>query len=166
MIEIKRNGQYNEYFEEVDQSARDFFNLEEDPTQINADKKTYDYSVKIGGSSMIALENDKLLGWSFAFPTNKILMNQFLNSDINENQLFWKTEKDENYDAIYLCAAYVYPEYRRKGLGNKLIHACLKPLIKNGVCIFYEPYTEEGRRLVESALKDYNYEIKIKEHIK
>lgn len=165
MIEFKINEDASGYFDQVDRSARDFFDLDNDPTQINADMKTYEYSVKIGGITVSGIEDGKLLGWCFAFPTNKTLMNQFLLGVITENQLFWRTEKDEDYDAIYLCAAYVYEEYRRKGLGHMLVKECLEPLLKDGVCIFYEPYSEEGRRLSESVLKNYKYEIKIKKHV-
>ena len=164
MIEIKRNGEYNKYFEEVDKTARDFFGLQEDSTQIAADQKTYEYSLQIGGCSIIALENGKLLGWGFAFPTNRKLMDQFINGNITENQLFWMTKKDDNYDAIYLCAIFVYEEYRRSGLGSKILNACIDPLLKKDVCIFYEPYTEEGKKLGESAFKYSYYEVKVKKH--
>ena len=164
MIEFKRNEEATGYFDQVDRSARDFFDLDNDPTQINADMETYEYSVKIGGITMSVSEDDKLLGWCFAFPTNKTLMNQFILGEINENQLFWRTEKDDNYDAVYLCAVYVYEGHRNKGLGHKLVRKCLEPLLKDGVCIFYEPYSEEGKRLGVSVLKDYKYEIKIKKH--
>lgn len=166
MIEFKRNEEASGYFDQVDRSARDFFNLDEDPTQISADMKTYEYSVEIGGITVSAIENDKLLGWCFAFPTNRVLMNQFLDRTLTEKELLWCTKKDENYDAIYLCAAYVYEEYRKRGLGLKLVKKCLEPLLKEGVCIFYEPYSDEGQRLGLTALKDYNYEIKIKQHEK
>lgn len=164
MIEFKINEEASGYFDQVDRSARDFFNLDNDPTQINADMETYEYSIKIGAITVSVIEDGKLLGWCFAFPTNQIMMNKFLSNEINENQLLWQTKKDENYDAIYLCAAYVFEEYREKGLGSNLIKNCLQPLLKNGVYIFYEPYTEEGKRLGESTLKDSGYKIKVKQH--
>ena len=164
MIEFRINGEYDDYLEEVDYTARTFFNIDNDSTQIMADKKTYNYSCRIGGSTIMALENGKLLGWCFAFPTNRKLMEQFLNDTISERELFWMTKKNKKYDAVYLCAAYVYSNHRQMGLGTKLINECLKPLLKERVCIFYEPYTKKGKRLGESALKDYKYEIKVKQH--
>ena len=164
MIEFRINGEYDNYLEELDCTAITFFNIDKDCTQIMADKKTYNYSVRIGGSTAMAIEDEKLLGWCFAFPTSRKLMVQFLNDSISEKELFWSTKKNKKYDVIYLCAAYVYSSHRKTGLGSKLIDECLKPLLKDGVCIFYEPYTKKGKRLGESALKDYKYEIKIKEH--
>ena len=164
MVEFRINGDYDNYLEEVDCTAISFFNIDNDPTQLMADKKAYNYSVRIGGCTVMALEDGKMLGWCFAFPTTRKLMEEFLNDTISERELFWATRKNKKYDAVYLCAVYVYSNHRQIGLGTKLINECLKPLLKEGVCIFYEPYTKKGKNLGEFTLKDYKYEIKIKEH--
>jgi GNAT superfamily N-acetyltransferase len=165
MIEIKVCSDfYDKYSEEVDRTAVEFFDLLNDDSQIDADERTFRYSLEIGGITIIALEDDVLLGWCFAFPTNTDLMKRFVNNEITEYELFWSTEKDENYDAIYLCAIYVFEKHRSRGIGKMLTDACLQPLLKDSVTVFYEPYSEEGKRLGESVLKDVKYKVIVKQH--
>lgn len=103
-----------------------------------------------------------MIGWSFAFPTNQILMEQFLSNKITEKELFWSTKKDSNYDAIYFCAMYVYPEYRSLPLALKLIYKCIDPLLKEGICIFYDPYSSQGEILGKFIKRRNKYQIKSK----
>ena len=79
-------GAYDKRFEEVDRIAKEFFSIDSDPTQIDANENTFLYSLEIGGITLAASEDNKLLGWSFAFPTNKILMEKFLAGEITEYQ--------------------------------------------------------------------------------
>jgi len=158
-------GAYDKRFEEVDRIAKEFFSIDSDPTQIDANENTFLYSLEIGGITLAASEDNKLLGWSFAFPTNKILMEKFLAGEITEYQLFWGTKKDPNYDAIYFCAMYVYPKYRSLSLAIKLIRKCLDPLLKENVCVFYDPYSSAGARIGEFMKNRVKFEIKTKKSI-
>lgn len=156
---------FDRRFEDIDRIAKEFFEIDKDPSQIDADEKTFLYSLEIGGNTLAALEGDKMIGWSFAFPTNKILMEQFLSNKITERELFWSTKKDPNYDAIYFCAMYVYPEYRSLSLAIKLIRKCINPLLKEGICVFYDPYSSAGAKIGDFMKNHVNFEIKLKKSI-
>jgi predicted GNAT superfamily acetyltransferase len=156
---------YDRRFDEVDRIAKEFFQIDSDPNQIKADEETFLYSLEIGGGTLGAFDGDKMIGWSFAFPTNRILMEQFLSNEITEKELFWNTKKNPNYDAIYFCAMYVYPEYRSLSLAIKLIRKCIDPLLKEGVCVFYDPYSSAGARIGDFMRKHVKFEIKLKKSI-
>ena len=42
-------GAYDKRFEEVDRIAKEFFSIDSDPTQIDANENTFLYSLEIGG---------------------------------------------------------------------------------------------------------------------
>lgn len=153
---------YDQKFDEIDRIAQEFFQIDSDPKQIKADKETFLYSLEIGGKTLAAFDGEDLMGWSFAFPTDKILMYQFLAGEITEKELFWSTKKNPDYGAIYFCAMYVYPEYRSLPLTLKLIHKCIEPLLKENVCVFYDPYSFQGEIIGDFMKKHSKFQIKSK----
>jgi hypothetical protein len=103
-------------------------------------------------------EGDGPIVWILLIPTTQTIMNRFIKKEISEKQLLEETNPGDNYDAIYLCSGTVLPEYRRKGLAEKVgmdaIHAIMKDhKIK---ALFYWSFSPEGAALAQKAAKELN----------
>lgn len=71
-----------------------------------------------------------LFGWMISLPTTSILMGQFLAEEISEKELFEQTCAiaqlgKYQLESVYLCSAFVLPEYRGQGVGRALVHAAI-----------------------------------------
>ena len=142
--------------DETSKLAEEYFGTKKDKNQIPTTKETRDWVFKnIQDYVNLIKHNGKIIGFSFAIPTNKKIMNMFLNSKITERELFEKVKTSEIQDipeAIYLCSAVIKKEYQQKGLaitaftktiGNILSSSKEKPVL------FYEPYSIEGDKLAK-----------------
>lgn len=131
--------------------AEEFFGTHQDPDQILISKESHDKLVKLHPSSVLyKLIDDKLVAWIIVVPTTKELMNKFISGEITERELFNLTKPQENYKALYLCAAFVLPEYRRKGYATELLIKAIKDISKNNeLQLFAWPFSEEGKKVIE-----------------
>jgi hypothetical protein len=92
-------------------------------------------------------------------------MNQFLNHEINEKQLYELTIPGQAYEAIYLCSALVLEEYRKKGYAKEVTLHAIEEIRKDHPIksLFYWPFTEGGAAAAKSianAIKLPLYERK------
>ena len=95
------------------------------------------------------------VGWIVVVPTTKVLMRQFLEGRMTERQLFDQTVPQNRYDALYLCAAFVLPEYRRQGLATKLFKDSLKAIpLTHDAELFAWPTTPEGKAMAEKMIAE------------
>lgn len=87
--------------------------------------------------------------WILLIPTTNTLMQQFLNSEINEQELLDKTPLNISYQSIYLCSALVLPEYRQKGIATKLTLEAIESIRTNHPIesLFVWPFSKEGEKL-------------------
>lgn len=133
----------------VDKTATNFFDLENnnDKKQIDANFETTKHAFEIGAITAILMDDNNPVGWGFAIPTLKTLMNKFLINEITEYELFWKTEKNNEYDSIYFCAIFIDPKYRSLKNTLKLIRKTIDPLIKKDIIIFYDAYSDRGKKI-------------------
>jgi hypothetical protein len=90
-------------------------------------------------------------------PSNKSIMNQFLERKITEAEFFDKIKEIKWIgcpEAIYLCAGFIKSKFRRKGL---IFTATIKSLnkvtqnLKYKPVLFYWAYTKEGEKLAEKV---------------
>lgn len=145
--------------ERMIQLVSEFFDVKNDPDQLSVDEKVMKKLQKIHPSCMSEYnEGDGPIVWILLIPTTEAIMNRFLKKEISETQLLDETKPGEKYDAIYLCSASVLPEYRRKGLaqkvGSEAIHAIMKDhKIK---ALFYWSFSREGQVLAEKAAQKLN----------
>lgn len=141
------------------QLVGEFFDVKNDPDQLNVTEEVMGKLNKIHPSTMSEYnEGDGPIVWILLIPTTEAIMKRFLKKEISEAQLLEETKPGEKYDAIYLCSASVLPEYRRKGLakqvGSKAIHEIMKDHpIK---ALFYWSFSPEGQALAEKAAKELN----------
>jgi hypothetical protein len=133
---------------EIEKIAAEFFGTEEDEDQIPSNDKVVKHLFKIGGINSLAINKDtsELIGWGAAIPTSQKLMHKFLDSEITEAQMFWQSD-GQHYDAIYFISIFIKPEYRKMGLGLKLIFKTINPLYKENTIVFYDAFSKEGENI-------------------
>jgi hypothetical protein len=84
--------------------------------------------------------------WVLVIPTTLELMNQFLNDEITERELFNLTPVNSSYEALYLCSALTLIEYRRKGIVKQLTIEAITKIRKDYPlkALFVWPFSSEG----------------------
>jgi GNAT superfamily N-acetyltransferase len=78
-------------------------------------------------------------------------MNRFLENKISEKELYERTPLNIPYEALYLCSAMVLPEYRRKGIAEKLTLKAIESIRKDQPikALFVWAFSKEGEALAE-----------------
>lgn len=147
--------------------AEKYFGAEDDETQMGTSYENSKWLYKhIPESINIIKINNKRVGFTFLLPCTRKDMHDFISKEINERQLWERVKKNKrlkNFDSIYLCSAFVLPEYRRKGLALKTSKVHINHLVKkckNKVSLFYWNWSKEGEKLALRLAKD----LKIKTH--
>lgn len=144
--------------------AENMFKTKQDSEQIPITKKSWHKLLKLHPKGLTYMLDKKKepIGWVVVVPTTKELAEDFLDCKITEKELFDRTKPLKKYGALYLCAAIVLPEYRRRGYATKLFKKAVKgiPHDKDAI-LFYWPFSKEGRNMVKKMEK--KFKIKIKE---
>lgn len=129
-------------------AGEDFFGTENDPNQIPSNWDALNRLLTINPHTLV-VKKDKsgsFIGWAAFLPTTQKLMIPFLKNEINERQLFYLTSRSD-YDAIYVISVFVKPEFSSGGYSKNLLMEGIQPLLKPNIKIFYEGFSEEGKRL-------------------
>lgn len=146
-------------YERMIQLVTEFFDVKNDPDQLNVDEKVMEKLNKIHPACMSEYnEGDGPIVWILLIPTTEAIMKRFLSKEISETQLLIETPIGGKYDAIYLCSASVLEEYRRKGLAKKIGYEAIKSIMKDHKikALFYWSFSPEGQALAEKAAKELN----------
>jgi hypothetical protein len=141
------------------QLVGEFFDVKNDPDQLNVTEEVMEKLNKIHPSCMSEYnEGDGPIVWILLIPTTESIMKRFLAKEISETQLLDETLVGEHYDAIYLCSASVLEEYRRKGLAQKVGKEAITNIMKDHKikALFYWSFSPEGQALAEKAAKELN----------
>jgi len=137
-------------FERLIQLADEVFSVKNDPSQLDVNDKVLK-RLKRMHPATVADEDDGNgpVAWVLVIPTTLDLMNRFLKSEISEKELFDLTPLNATYEALYLCAALVLEEYRRKGIALHLTLKAVENLRKDHPlkCLFVWPFSKEGDHL-------------------
>src|SRR3989338_8115812 len=100
--------------------AEEYFKMEADPGQIPATMENVRWINRhIPECVNVIKDGRKMIGFTFIIPADKKIMNQFINGKISENEMFEEIKNSvdySNFDTIYLCSAFIKPEYRNNGL--------------------------------------------------
>jgi len=146
-------------FQRMLQLVGDFFDVKNDPDQLNVTEEVMEKLNKIHSSCMSEYnEGDGPIVWILIIPTKDAIMKKFLEGELTETQLLDNTQPHEKYDAIYLCSASVLEEYRRKGLAKKITVDAIQEISKEHKIksLFYWPFSSAGQSLAESIAKEVN----------
>ena len=141
------------------QLVGEFFDVKNDPDQLNVTEEVMEKLNKIHPACMSEYnEGDGPIVWILMIPTTGAIMKRFLAKEISETQLLNETPLNANYDAIYLCSASVLPEYRRKGLAQKVGYEAIGEIMKDHKikALFYWSFSLEGQALAEKASRELN----------
>ena len=139
------------------QLAEDVFDGRNDPNQLDINEEVIKRFQLIHPDSVGEYnEGDGPIAWVLVLPTTIILMNQFIEGRINEQELFYQTPLYTRYEAIYLCSAMVLDEYRRQGIAKRLTLDAINMIRKDHdiQCLFYWPFTEEGYLAEKNVARD------------
>lgn len=154
-------------FERLIQLADEVFAVKNDPTQLDVDEKVLK-RLKRMHPATVADEDDGNgpVAWVLVIPTTLELMNRFLKNEISEKELFDLTPLEATYEALYLCAALVLEEYRRKGIAHQMTLKAVENIRKDHPlkCLFVWPFSEEGDRLAEMIARETSLPLYRKEH--
>ena len=133
--------------------AEEFFEAKSDPDQIAVDENVIDRLRTIHPNTM-SEERDENgpVAWILLIPTSKELMMQFIERKINEKDILVRTVPGLEYESIYLCSALVLPEYRKKGIAQRLAVTAIKAIQKEHPVssLFYWSFSDEGDRLARA----------------
>ena len=108
-------------FERMIQLAEDVFSVKNDSEQLDVNEEVIEQLIAIHPATVSEQdEGEGPVAWVLVIPTTIELMNQFLNKEISEKELFVLTKHEKIFETIYLCSALVLEEYRRKGIAKEL----------------------------------------------
>ena len=149
--------------------AEKYFKMEHDPDQIPASIENVRWINKHIPECVNVMKNyQEIIGFTFIIPATRKLMNEFISGKISENSMFEEVKKSVNYrnfETIYLCSAFVKPEYRRKGLALEGFVKSIEILMeKRNIrpILFYWEYTPEGGRMCKSIADKLNLDSRKK----
>ena len=132
--------------------AEEFYDVQNDPEQIQFNSHTITRLNKIHPAviSQKATRNEPV-AWGLVLPTSIRLMKLFLINKISENELLHRIRAGKNYESIYLCSLLVLPEYRGKGIAERLILRSVKAIRKEYPvqCLYCWPFSAAGEKLAE-----------------
>ncbi len=131
--------------------AERFFGTASDPNQMPITRESFYKLQQLHPKTVVyRLDNGEPISWVVVLPTQTELMEKFLKREINERELLDLTKSQDEYEALYLCAAFTIPEYRRKGYAVEMFKEAIKdiPHTKD-VKLFAWPFSQEGKALAE-----------------
>ncbi len=131
------------------QLAEEVFATHQDINQLDINEDVLDHLRRIHPATVSEYDDGKgPVAWLLMIPTTADLMNQFLDRNISERQLYELTPQDQDiaYEALYLCSAMVLEEYRRKGITKRLALQAFEAIRKDHPIksLFVWTFSEEG----------------------
>lgn len=137
--------------------AEQYFKTADDPDQMPVNMESHNKLVALSPDCMVIGydKNDDVVGWVVTLPTTTVLMADFLEKKITEKQLLDLTTPQKEYEALYISAVFVLPQYRGKGCGSELVFEVIKKFTHKGRLpkLFAWIYSKEGGELVKSVSK-------------
>lgn len=131
--------------------AEDFFATQNDPGQIPVNEETLQKLRRLHSATILyRLEDGEFVSWVISLPTQRFLMEQFLEGAITERELLELTKPEDSYEALYLCAAFTVAAHRRKGYVLGLFAEALRRLpLTADAPLFAWPVSYEGKMIAE-----------------
>lgn len=133
--------------------AEKYFSTSTDPEQAQATSENALWlRTHIASCLNIIRHEGEIIGFTLVYPCSKDLMKKFVSKKINESQLFEELRAsvaNRKPETIYLCSAFVVPEFRRNGLALRSVVMSIKNSfnLKSKPPVFYWAYSQEGGNL-------------------
>ncbi len=166
-IEQKDEYTKEEYYL-IESLSNKFFYSEPDKEQLPPEEFTFEVAkYTFPGSLNIIKDNNQPIGSSSALPTTKKDMEEFVSKKINERKLWNRIKqlKWEEADCIYLCATFILPKYRQKGIATESRYIQITTLQKthpNLKYLFAWAYSKEGKLLINKISEKLQQQIFIR----
>jgi len=146
-------------FERMIALSDEVFSSRTDPDQLNVNEKVMEHLQLIHPDTISEYDDGNgPVCWILCIPTTLDLMNQFINKEISERELYELTPLNAKYEAIYLCSALLLEEFRGKGIAQRLGIKAIENIKKDHSikALFTWSFSKEGEKLSEkvSALMD------------
>jgi hypothetical protein len=132
------------------------FATRQDPEQLQVDAEQMKKLQALHPATLTeeASEEGPLI-WVLLIPTNRALMQSFLEDALNEKQLLEQTPLNTPLDCLYLCSVTALPEVRGKGRSRALCLQAIEAIRSDHPIqhLFVWPFTKEGAALAENVAK-------------
>ncbi|MEK7585183.1 MAG: GNAT family N-acetyltransferase [Patescibacteria group bacterium] len=151
-----------ETLEKIRRISEKFFGTQSDPDQMPVNQESADKLHAIHPDTIIYKFDGPRnpIAWSVVVPTSIGVMNGFLNKEISEKELLDMATEEKKFEALYLCAVFVLPEYRGKGYAKQLLTESIDKLSKGKVLPLYcWIYSKEGAGLINLLSQELGREI-------
>ena len=152
-------------FEKVLKISEEFFGTAQDPDQMPITRASADKLLSIHPDSVIYKFDGEgnPIAWMVTVPTSTEVMERFLKGDISERELLDEAARDKKFEALYLCGAFVLPEYRKKGYAKELSLEAIRTISAGKELPLYAwIYSPEGKKLADSVSKALGRSIRIR----
>jgi hypothetical protein len=128
------------------------FDVANDPEQIDFSENAVAQLLAIHEATLAEhVDGDGPVAWVAVFPTQKQLMNDFLDGKISEKTMLNLTSSSEPFQCIYLCSALVLPEWRNQGLATSLAVQSISNIrMQHPIqALFAWSFSQEGGKLAQ-----------------
>jgi hypothetical protein len=142
--------------------AVELFGTDDDPDQAQPTLHNALSLINLEKNNFLCIKDEnKVIAWSVVLPTSIKNMTSFLSNRMTEKDLFLDSINNPKFESLYLMSVIVLPEYRKKGLGSKLLTQQIN-YFKNNFSInnFYAMIlSNEGSKLLEKLIEDLKIKI-------
>lgn len=92
-------------------------------------------------------------------------MQQFIQYEITERELYEQTPLGISYDVVYLCSAMVLEEFRQQGLTKQLTAKAIEIICKDHPIrsLFVWTFSKEGLLAAQAIAKKVNLPLLVRE---
>jgi hypothetical protein len=139
-------------FERMIALSDEVFSSRTDPDQLNVNEKVMEHLQLIHPDTISEHDNGEgPVCWILCIPTTIDLMNQFVNKEISERELYELTPLNCKYEALYLCSALLLEEFRGKGIAQSIALKAIENIKMNHPikALFFWSFSKEGEKLAE-----------------
>jgi len=141
-------------FERLIELSDEVFSSRTDPDQLNINENVMEHLQLIHPDTISEYDDGNgPVCWILCIPTTLDLMNQFINKEISERELYELTPLNAKYEAIYMCSALLLEEFRGKGIAQRLgIKAIENIMLDHSIkALFFWSFSKEGEKLADKA---------------
>jgi hypothetical protein len=141
-------------FERLIELSDEVFSSRTDPDQLNVNENVMEHLQLIHPDTISEYdEGNGPVCWVLCIPTTLDLMNQFINKEISERELYELTPLNAKYEAIYMCSALLLEEFRGKGIAQRIgMKAIENIMVDHSIkALFFWSFSKEGEKLAQKV---------------